>query len=57
MAVLAIAMYVLSVGDVMQINTISLVNVAVMSLMTGVVSMIKSLGTTETGIFAGVKVK
>jgi len=57
MAVLAMAMYVISVGNIIHINAQALLNVGVMSLMTGIVSMIKSLATTTNGKFAGVKIK
>lgn len=58
MAVLAMAMYVLNLGDVFKIEVHSLVNVGVMALLTGVVSLIKSLLTDSEGKFVGkMKVK
>lgn len=57
MAVLAIAVYILNLGDVFKIEVNSLVNVGVMALLTGVVSLIKSLLTNDEGKVVGIQVK
>lgn len=58
MAVLAGLVYVLNVGDVFALDVKSLVNVVTLSLATGFISLIKSLLTSDEGIFLGaVKVK
>lgn len=59
-AVLGVAGYILSVGDIFQIDIRGLSNVAVLSFLTAfvtVVSLIKSAGTTRAGTFAGVQIK
>ena len=60
-AVLGVAGYILSVGDIFLIDIRGLSNVAVLSFLTAfvtVVSLIKSAGTTRAGNFAGaIKVK
>ena len=58
MSVLAGASYVIGLGDVFLVDFKNLTNVLVISLLTGVVSFIKSSLTNEGGVFAGsVKVK
>lgn len=52
-AVLAGAMYVIGVGNVFAINVHSLVNVVALGLLTSIVSLIKSLLTTDKGNFLG----
>lgn len=52
-AVLATAMYVLGIGDVFKIDVHALVNVGALSLLTAVVSIIKSSFTTDSGNFVG----
>lgn len=57
-AVLAIAGYIIGVGDIFSIDVHALVNVGALSVLTALVSVIKSLLTTQSGDFAGVvKVK
>jgi hypothetical protein len=57
MAILAIAGYVLGVGDVYKLDHRMIVNAGVMALLTAVVSYIKSMGTSDTGKFLGITVK
>ena len=57
MAILALAVYVLNLGDVFKIEIHSLVNVIVMSFLTGIVSFIKSMITSEDGKVVGVQIK
>lgn len=54
MGILAMAVYTLGVGDIWKIDTRALINVGIMSLLTGVVSMLKSMMTTSEGNFVGV---
>lgn len=57
-AVLAIAGYIIGVGDIFNIDVHALVNVGALSALTALVSVIKSLLTTQSGDFVGaVKVK
>lgn len=56
-AIIAVAMYIIGIGDIFIIDGRILLNIAVMSLLTGLVSIIKSSGTDNGGYFAGVKVK
>lgn len=57
-AVLAIAGYIIGVGDVFNIDVHALVNVASLSALTAFVSLVKSFFTTDNNNFAGVvKVK
>ena len=57
MAILSIIVYILGVGDIFAVNVKIIVNIGVMSLLSGIASLIKSSFTTEAGKFAGVKVK
>lgn len=57
MVILSGALYILGVGDIFKIKGEALINILVMALLTGVVSIIKSMGTDAGGYFAGVKVK
>ena len=58
MAALQVSGYILSVGDIFKIEWNALANIAVLSLVTGLVSVIKSTLTNEKGEFVGaVKVK
>jgi len=57
MAVLAMAGYVIGIGDVFALDPRALINVCVMAFLTSAVSLIKSSMTTPEGTFAGVKVK
>lgn len=52
-AVLALAMYVLGVGDVFKLDIHALVNVGALSALTAIVSLIKSFLTTSAGNFVG----
>jgi len=52
--VVAAGIYILQVGDVFSIDWKALVNAVVIA---GVTSILKALGTTEKGKFAGVKIK
>lgn len=52
-AVLAIAGYIIGVGDVFNIDVHALVNVGALSALTAFVSLIKSFFTTESGNFVG----
>ena len=58
MAILAGAGYIIESGDIFSIDWRALANIGVIALLTGVVSIIKSLFTNSNGVFAGsVKVK
>ena len=57
MMVLAMAMYVIGVGDIFSIDGRVLANTGVMALLTAIVSFIKSVMTTGKGTVLGVKVK
>lgn len=57
MAVLSMAGYVIGLGDVFKVDTKILINTGVISLLTGLVSLLKSLGTSKNGTFAGIKIK
>lgn len=57
MTVLAIATYILSVGDIFSVDGKTMVNIGIMSLLTAIVSFVKSSFTSDAGKFAGIKVK
>lgn len=57
LGVLAMAGYVVAVGDLWKLNLHELANIGVISALAAIVSLIKSMGTTEQGRFAGVQVK
>lgn len=57
MAVLSVATYILSVGDIFSVDGKIMANIAVMSLLTAIVSFVKSSLTSTSGKFAGVKIK
>jgi hypothetical protein len=57
MAILAIAGYVLGVGDVYSLDHKMIVNTGVMALLTAIVSYIKSSATDDAGKFLGITVK
>ena len=57
MTILAIATYILSVGDIFSVDGKTMVNIGVMSLLTAIVSFVKSSFTSDAGKFAGIKVK
>lgn len=54
--VLAGALYVLQVGDVFALDVHKLINVVAIAVLVGVVSLIKSTGTSTSGTFAGVQI-
>jgi len=54
MAVLGLATYILGVGDVFALDFHTLVNVGAVSLLTGIVSLVKALLSNEEGDFLGV---
>jgi membrane-associated HD superfamily phosphohydrolase len=56
-AILGVAGYIIGVGDIFRIDLQVLTNVFVMSLLTTMVSLLKSLVTTKAGTALGVKVK
>lgn len=53
MAILSSSTYVIGIGDIFAVESKVLVNVAVISFLTAVVSLIKSLLTDDSGAFAG----
>lgn len=53
-AILALAGYVLGVGDIFKIDVHAFINVGALSLLTAIVSIIKSFLTTPDGNFVGV---
>jgi thiamine transporter ThiT len=57
MGILAMAGYIIGVGDIFKLNTHVLINSGVMAVLAGIVSLIKSYGTTDHGTFAGVQIK
>jgi len=58
MAILSGSVYIIESGDIFAINWRTLVNIGSIALLTGIVSIIKSLLTNSNGVFAGsVKVK
>ena len=54
MAILAMAVYIISTGDIFKIDYHDLANAGVLAGLTAVVSLIKSLLTTDSGNFLGV---
>lgn len=53
MALLQVAGYLISLGDLWKIDVHTLVNISVISLATGLVSLIKNVLTTDNGNFVG----
>ncbi len=53
-AVLAVLVYVTSLGDIFKIEWHTFVNIGVISLLNGLISLFKSFLTTDSGKFAGV---
>lgn len=51
--VLAGALYILGIGNIFQIDIHSLLNVIAIAILVGIVSLIKSGGTTSSGKFVG----
>jgi len=57
-AVMAMIVYVIGLGDIFQIESRTIANIGAMALLNGVLSLLKSFLTTNTGEFLGVtKVK
>lgn len=54
--VLAVFGYIIGIGDVFKIDLHVLINSGAMAFFIGVVSLLKSSNTTDTGHFMGVKV-
>lgn len=52
-AILAMASYIIGVGDIFHLDSHSLVNIGVLAALTTVVSLIKSFLTNENGTFVG----
>lgn len=57
MGILATAGYIIGIGDVFKIDWHALINTGVMAILAGVVSLIKSMGTSDRGTFVGIQVK
>lgn len=57
MALLTTLAYVVSQGDIFTLDYKALANVGVMSLFTGIVSLIKNYLTKPDGTIGGVKIK
>ncbi len=58
MGVLAVAGYVISVGNVFNLNWQTMANIGILAVLTGLVSLIKTALTNTNGVFAGaVRVK
>jgi hypothetical protein len=55
--ILGVAGYIIGVGDVFALDVHTLVNVAALSGLTTVVSLIKAGLTTNTGTLGGIKIK
>jgi hypothetical protein len=57
-AVLSMSLYIIGIGDIFLIDVKVIINVGVISALTGLVSIIKSFLTTSDGNFIGsVKIK
>lgn len=52
-AFLSMAVYIVSLNDIFVINYRTLINIGAISLLTGIISLIKSFLTTDTGRFLG----
>ncbi len=53
-AFVAVIVYILGLGDVFKIDGHTITNIGVMALLNGVLSLLKSFLTTDTGKFLGV---
>jgi hypothetical protein len=53
MAILAMLVYIIGLGDVWQIDLKALTNIGILALATGLVSLIKNFLTSNDGNFAG----
>ena len=56
-AFIAVAGYVISLGDIFVVEWKVLVNIGALSLLTGLVSVIKNYLTNENGKVVGMKIK
>ena len=54
MALVAGAVYVVGIGDIFAVNLHSLANVVALSLLTGLISLVNSLLTTNDNKFLGI---
>lgn len=52
-AVLAIAVYIVGVGDIFTLDAHKMANIGALSVLTGLISLIKSFLTTDNGRFLG----
>jgi hypothetical protein len=57
MAILAVAAYIIALGNIFAIDWKVMLNLGALSLLTGLVSLIKNYLTTPQGTVAGVQVK
>ena len=57
MAFLAVAGYIIGVGDVIKLSLHAFVNAGVMAFLAAAVSLIKATMTTQNGTVLGVQVK
>lgn len=57
MAVLSVVIVIVQSGNIYSLDWRSLLNIGIISFLTGVVSFLKSIGTTSEGKFAGIRVK
>lgn len=54
MALLAMCIYIMQIGNIFEIDTQNLINIGVMAGITSIVSLLKSTLTNDNGKFAGV---
>ncbi len=52
-AVLAVVVYVVGLGDIFKVNWHDFVNIGVLALLNGLISLIKQFLTTDSGKFLG----
>lgn len=57
MAILTVATYIISIGNIFNINWYTMVNLGAMSLLAGLVSLIKQYLTNSDGKAVGIQVK
>ena len=53
-AVLSVLVYIVSVGDIFILDAHKMANIGALSLLTGLISIIKSFLTTDSGHFLGI---
>lgn len=53
MAILAMVMYIIGLGDIWSIDAKAITNIGVMAFLTGIVSLVKSFLSTDGGKFMG----